>query len=64
MLWLCEFQRGREADAYLEILNGTDQRWFELDGTEFQLPFNNGDGVSWSIKDENPAIPEWYVEPN
>lgn len=63
MLLLMEFLTGLEGDRYQENLNGYVTRWFELDGTEFTLPDNNGAGVSYRLKDANPTIPEWYTDP-
>ena len=62
-LLLMEFLFGLEGDRYQEVSNGQVTRWFDLDGTVIELPDNNGDGVSYRLKDANPPIPSWYVEP-
>lgn len=62
-LLLMEFLSGLEGDRYQEALNGEVTRWFDLDGTIITLPENDGRGVSYRLKDDNPPIPSWYVDP-
>lgn len=61
-LLLMEFLTGLEGDRYQEVVNGQVTRWFDTEGTEITLPDNDGAGVSYKLKDENPPIPEWYVD--
>jgi len=62
-LLLMEFLSGLEGDHYQEVSNGQVTRWFDLDGNVIQLPYNNGAGVSYRLRDDNPPTPSWYVEP-
>lgn len=63
-LLLMEFLTGVEGDRYQEVQGGQITRWFNLDGSEFVIPDNNGAGVSYTLKDANPPIPEWYNDPS
>lgn len=62
-LLLMEFMTGLEGDRYQENIGGQVVRWFDLEGNEIKLPDNDGRGVSYKLKDSNPPIPEWYVDP-
>jgi hypothetical protein len=58
-----EFLSGLEGDRYQEIIDGQLTRWFDVDGTEITLPDNDGKGVSYKLKNADPPIPNWYVDP-
>jgi len=62
-LLLMEFLSGLEGDRYQENINSQVTRWFDLQGNEIILPGNEGRGVSYRLKNDNPPIPEWYVDP-
>lgn len=63
-LLLMEFLTGLEGDRYQENINGYVTRWFDLEGNEITLPDNEGRGVSYRLKDDNPSTPEWYIDPS
>lgn len=62
-LLLMEFISGLQGDHYQENINGQITRWFDLEGNEINLPYNEGRGVAYKLKDENPPTPGWYVDP-
>lgn len=62
-LLLMEFTRGVIGEYYQEVINGEVTRWFDKDGNLFYIPNNNGEGVSYGLKDDNPPTPPWYVDP-
>lgn len=62
-LLLMEFLSGLEGDHYQEVSNGQVTRWFDLTGNEITLPYNEGRGVSYKLRDDNPPIPSWYIVP-
>jgi hypothetical protein len=62
-LLLMNFISGLEGDYYQENINGQITRWFDQEGNEIELPYNDGKGVSYTLKDDNPPKPEWYVDP-
>jgi hypothetical protein len=63
-LLLMNFLSGLEGEYYQENINGQITRWFDKDGNEIELPYNEGKGVSYNLKDDNPPIPEWYANPS
>jgi hypothetical protein len=63
-LLLMTFLTGLEGDRYQEVLNGQVTRWFDTDGNEVTLPDNNGQGVSYTLKNDNPPVPSWYTPPS
>ena len=62
-LLLMEFMTGLDGDRYQEIINGVVTRWFDLERNVIELPYNDGRGVSYRLKDDNPPTPSWYVAP-
>lgn len=62
-LLLMEFLSGLEGNYYQEVIDNKVTRWFDQNGNEVTLPNNDGKGVSYKLKDANPTIPSWYVEP-
>jgi hypothetical protein len=62
-LLLMEFLTGYKGDLYQEVQYGRVTRWFDMNGNEVTLPDNDGKGVSYKLKDDNPPIPEWYITP-
>lgn len=63
MLLLMQFDFGLDGDHYQESFNGNVTRWFDLEGNEIELPTNDGRGVAYRLKDDNPPIPSWYIDP-
>ena len=61
-LLLMEFLSGLEGDHYQEVEGGRVTRWFDLNGTEIELPLNEGRGVSYRLRDDAPTIPQWYID--
>ena len=62
-LLLMKFLSGLEGDRYQEVINGSVTRWFDENGNEITLPNNDGKGVSYTLKDDNPPKPDWYIDP-
>lgn len=50
---------GFDTDMYQENINGVVTRWFDLEGNEVTLPYD----CAYTLKDDNPPKPEWYVDP-
>lgn len=61
-LLLMEFLSGLEGDHYQEVQGNQVTRWFDINGNQIELPYNEGRGVSYRLKDDNPAIPQWYID--
>lgn len=58
-LLLMDFMHGFDTDMYQENINGVVTRWFDLEGNEVTLPYD----CAYTLKDDNPPKPEWYVDP-